>query len=106
MPADVNLLPKDQRKKIEEWCDQIPTLGFNSGTYDLNSDKEVLRRKACGHNQQSQSGKERKQNHVLANFGIPFSRHNQLLGTRNQLREMGKSLRLQGNKILVTIRVV
>ena len=36
MPADVNLLPKDQRKKIEEWCDQVPVLGFNSGTYDLN----------------------------------------------------------------------
>ena len=36
MPADVNLLPKDQRKKIEEWCDQVSVLGFNSGTYDLN----------------------------------------------------------------------
>ena len=36
MPADVNLLPKDQRKKIEEWCDQVPVLGFNPGTYDLN----------------------------------------------------------------------
>ena len=36
MPADVNLLPKDKRKKIEEWCDQVPVLGFNSGTYDLN----------------------------------------------------------------------
>ena len=36
MPADANLIPKDQRKKIEEWCDQVPTLGFNSGSYDLN----------------------------------------------------------------------
>ena len=36
MPADLNLLPKDQRKKIEEWCDQVPVTGFNSGTYDLN----------------------------------------------------------------------
>ena len=36
MPADIKLLPKDQRKKIEEWCDQVPTLGFNSGKYDLN----------------------------------------------------------------------
>ena len=36
MLADVALLPKDQRKKIEEWCDQVPVLGFNSGTYDLN----------------------------------------------------------------------
>ena len=36
MPADVNLLPKAQRQKIEEWCDQVPVMGFNSGTYDLN----------------------------------------------------------------------
>ena len=42
MPADVNLLPKDQRKKIEEWCDQVPTLGFNSGAYDLNLIKKYF----------------------------------------------------------------
>ena len=40
MPADVNLIPKDQKKKIEEWCDQVPVLGFNSGKYDLNLIKE------------------------------------------------------------------
>ena len=42
MPPDVNLLPKDQRKKIEEWCDQVPVLGFNSGTYDLNLIKKYF----------------------------------------------------------------
>ena len=36
MPEDANLLPKAQRKKIEEWCNQVPVVGFNSGTYDLN----------------------------------------------------------------------
>ena len=45
MPADVNLLPKDQRKKIEEWCDQVPVLGFNSGTYDLNLIKKYFAEK-------------------------------------------------------------
>ena len=35
-PADIELLPKAQRNKIEEWCDQVPVVGFNSGTYDLN----------------------------------------------------------------------
>ena len=29
MPADANLLPKAQRQKIEEWCDQVPVTGFN-----------------------------------------------------------------------------
>ena len=29
-------LPKVQREKIEEWCNQVPVVGFNSGRYDLN----------------------------------------------------------------------
>jgi len=40
MPADMKFLPKAQRVKIEEWCDQVPVLGFNSGRYDLNLFKE------------------------------------------------------------------
>ena len=42
LPADLNLLPKDQRKKIEEWCNQVPVTGFNSGTYDLNLIKKYF----------------------------------------------------------------
>ena len=48
MPADVNLLPKDQRKKIEEWCDQVPVTGFNSGTYDLNLIKNYFAERLTG----------------------------------------------------------
>ena len=36
MPVDIELLQKAQRLKIEEWCDQVPVVGFNSGSYDLN----------------------------------------------------------------------
>ncbi|KAL9952822.1 hypothetical protein ACROYT_G040133 [Oculina patagonica] len=36
MPEDVSLLLKAQRRKIEEWCNQVPVVGFNSGSYDLN----------------------------------------------------------------------
>ncbi|KAL9983294.1 hypothetical protein ACROYT_G005441 [Oculina patagonica] len=36
MPEDIGLLPKAQRQKIEEWCNQVPVVGFNSGSYDLN----------------------------------------------------------------------
>ena len=35
-PEDVYLLPKAQRQKIEEWCNQVPVVGFNSGSYHLN----------------------------------------------------------------------
>ena len=40
VPDDVKMLPKAQRIKIEEWCDQVPVLGLNSGRYDLNLIRE------------------------------------------------------------------
>ena len=48
MPADIARIPKDQRKKIEEWCDQVPTLGFNSGSYDLNLIKNYFAEQLAG----------------------------------------------------------
>ena len=57
IPDDINMLTKMQRLKIEEWCDQVPVLGFNSGSYDLNlirehfakhfSDTNILKRTSC-----------------------------------------------------------
>ena len=35
-PDDINMFTKTHRLKIEEWCNQVPVLGFNSGKYDLN----------------------------------------------------------------------
>jgi len=35
-PKDILLLPKKQIEQINEWCNQVPVLGFNSGKYDLN----------------------------------------------------------------------
>ena len=40
IPEDMNMLTKAQRHKIEEWCNQVPVLGFNSGRYDLNLIRE------------------------------------------------------------------
>ena len=40
MPEDVKMLIKSQRLKIEEWCNQVPILGFISGRYDLNLIRE------------------------------------------------------------------
>ena len=36
----MNMLTKTKRHKIEEWCNQVPVLGFNSGRYDLNLIRE------------------------------------------------------------------
>ena len=42
MPEDIEMLKKDQRLKIEQWCDVVPILGFNSGSYDLNLIKKYF----------------------------------------------------------------
>ena len=42
MPDDVELLPKNQRNTIKEWYDQVPVLGFNCGSYNLNLIKEYF----------------------------------------------------------------
>ena len=42
MSEDLRFLPKNQRKRIEEWCNQVPVLGFNSGNYDLNVIREYF----------------------------------------------------------------
>jgi len=39
---DVDMLPKKQQKKIQDWCTQMPVLGFNSGKYDLNLIKQYF----------------------------------------------------------------
>jgi len=36
VPEDMHLLTKDQQQKISEWCNQVPVVSFNSGSYDLN----------------------------------------------------------------------
>ena len=40
IPEDIKMLTKAQHSKIEEWCNQVPVLGFNSGRYDLNLIRE------------------------------------------------------------------
>ena len=41
-PDDMRMLPKEQRRKIEEWCNQVPVLGFNTGRYDLSLIREYF----------------------------------------------------------------
>ena len=34
-PSDVECLAEAQKRLIDQWCDQVPVLGFNSGLYDM-----------------------------------------------------------------------
>ena len=36
MPPDLDSLSKEQQALINQWCNQVPMVGFNSGRYDLN----------------------------------------------------------------------
>ena len=40
MPEDKETLQREACKRIEEWCNEVPVLGFNSGQYDLNLIRE------------------------------------------------------------------
>ena len=42
LPVDVDMLPEKQQQKIEDWCTQVPVMGFNSGKYDLNLIKQYF----------------------------------------------------------------
>ena len=35
MPPDLESLPEKQQTLINQWCDQVLVVGFNSGRYDL-----------------------------------------------------------------------
>ena len=42
LPADADFIPKIRHARIEEWCGEVPVLGFHSGRYDLNLIKENI----------------------------------------------------------------
>ena len=92
MPDDVKILPKAQRLKIEEWCDQVPLLGFNSVRYDLNLIREHFAERLADTTGKV-SGEKWKQDHVYSDEQLSLSRHHELLRSGDQLREMGESLR-------------
>jgi len=103
VPEDVQLLPRKQREQINEWCNQVPIVGFNSGNYDLNLIKKVLRGKACRKNKKDKGGEKREQNDVHAHGRLPFPGHNKLSGAGDELRQMGESLRKRSGEILVPL---
>jgi len=72
VPEDVHLLHKAQRQKIEEWCNQVPVVGFNSGRYGLNLIKNHLAERLAETTNKVRVAKKREQNDVLAHLGLRF----------------------------------
>ena len=63
-PDDINMLTKTQRFKIEEWCNQVPVLGFNSGKYDLNLIRKHFAELVADTTDKVKVAKKWKQNYV------------------------------------------
>ena len=60
IPNDFACLPVKQQFLIQQWCRQIPVLGFNSGSYDLNMIKKHFVTKITGENEVKVASKQRK----------------------------------------------
>jgi len=85
VPEDVHLLPKEQWEKIREWCDQVPILGFNSGTYDLNLIKTYFASVLAEEEKKIRVAKKGNKVMFLLTRGGPFPRHHRLSRSGDEL---------------------
>ena len=60
IPKDFHFLPAKQHILILQWCRQIPVLGLNSDSYDLNMIKKHFVTKLTGENKVKVASKQRK----------------------------------------------
>ena len=42
-PSDFQMLPSDLKKQWKQWINQVPVTGFNSGKYETNMVKEIVK---------------------------------------------------------------
>ena len=69
---DVQLLHKAQRQKIEEWCNQVPVVGFNSVRYDLNLIKNHLAERLAKTTNKVRVAKNGNKTMFLLTWGFRF----------------------------------
>ena len=72
MPGD-NYFNALQYKRLNEWCDQVPVLGFNSGRYDLNLIKEHFAELLAATTKKGVCGKKSKHDNVYQDRKILVS---------------------------------
>ena len=72
LPKDLNLLPKDQQKKMCEWCNEVPVVGFNSGAYDLNLIKSHFASAVAEENKKVKVAKKGNKTMFLLTSGVRF----------------------------------
>ena len=94
MPADVEFIAKKQGPKIEDWCNQVPVPGFNSGQYDPNLIKEHFVKQITGDKDTVRVAKNANKIMYMSSKNFRFLDIINYLGSGNKVRQVGKSLRL------------
>ena len=61
MPPDLEGLPKEQQNLINQWCSQVPVVGYNSGRYDL----QLIRKYFITHLGQENILSDKKQGRIM-----------------------------------------
>ncbi len=72
MPGDVKMLSKKQRELIEQWCHEVPVVGFNSGRYDLNLIREHFVEHLAGETSQKKVAKSGSKITFIVTNGFRF----------------------------------
>ena len=72
VPEDVQLLPRKQREQINEWCNQVPIVGFNSGSYDLNLIKKYFVERLAEKNKKIKVAKKGNKTMFMHTDGFRF----------------------------------
>ena len=72
VPKDMHLLPKEQKQKINEWCNQVPVVSFNSGSYHLNLIKNHFVRTLAEVNKKVKVAKKGNKTMFLLTWGARF----------------------------------
>ena len=106
VPEDVHLLPKAQRQKIDEWCNQVPVVGFNSGSYDLNLIKNHFAGRLAETSPKVRVAKNGNKTMFLLTWGIRFLDIINYLGPGTSYEKWVKAYGMQDSEIVVSIRMV
>ena len=72
MPDCTELLPKKEQAWIDLWCNQIPVIGFNFGSYDLTLIQKYFAEQLTDKTNNVGVAEKGEADHVLVDRWVPF----------------------------------
>ena len=102
-PDDIKMLTKTQRLKIEEWCNQVPVLGFNSGRCDLNLIREYFAELLADKDEKVKVAKNGNKIMFILNKNFRFLDIINYLGPGTSYEKWVKAYECENGKIVVSV---